>query len=109
MPTTYLYESGFSCLCEIKSRTTNSITHIDPMMRVAILKRISFLGLKCWLITCNTEKVVKDNFWNLLFAQPCVILSADCMAIIFLRVILMWLFLSFQILSAGCLSSSQDF
>ena len=29
MPTTYLSESGFSCLCEIKSQKRNSIIHID--------------------------------------------------------------------------------
>ena len=40
MPTTYLCESGFSCLCEIKSRKRNSITHIDPLMRGAIEKDI---------------------------------------------------------------------
>ena len=87
MSTTYLCESGSSCWCEIKSRKTNSITHIDSLMRVAILKRILFLNLKCWLIICNTKKVVKDNFWNLLFALSCVILDADCRAIVFLHVI----------------------
>ena len=40
MPTTYLCESGFSLLCEIKSRKRNSITHIDPLMRGAIEKDI---------------------------------------------------------------------
>ena len=40
MPTTYLCESGFSCLCEIKSRKRNSITHIDPLMRGAIETKI---------------------------------------------------------------------
>ena len=41
MPTTYLCESGFSCLCEIKSRKRNSITHIDPLMRGAIEQEIN--------------------------------------------------------------------
>ena len=40
MPTTYLRGSVFSCLCEIKSRKRNSITHIDSLMRGAIKKVI---------------------------------------------------------------------
>ena len=40
MPTAYLCKSGFSCLCEIKSRKRNSITHIDPLMRGAIETKI---------------------------------------------------------------------
>ena len=38
--TYYLCESGFSCLCEIKSRKRNSITPIDTSMRGAIKKNI---------------------------------------------------------------------
>ena len=88
MPTTYLCESVFSRLCEIKSRKTNSVTLIDPlMMGVAILKRISFLGLECWLIICNTKNGIKDNFLNLFCALPCVIFNPDCRAIVFLYVI----------------------
>ena len=41
MPTTYLCESGFSCLCKIKSRKRNSITRIDPLMRGAIEQEIN--------------------------------------------------------------------
>ena len=41
MPTTDLCKSGFSCLCEIKSRKRNSITHIDPLMRGAIEQEIN--------------------------------------------------------------------
>ena len=41
MLTTYLCESGFSCLCEIKSyKKKNLITYIDPLMRGAIKKDI---------------------------------------------------------------------
>jgi len=40
MPTMYLYKSGYSCLCEIKSQKRKSITHIDPFMRVEIEKEI---------------------------------------------------------------------
>ena len=40
MPTTYLCESGFSCLCEIISRKRNSIELIDPLMRGEIEKDI---------------------------------------------------------------------
>ena len=39
--TTYLCESGFSCLCEIKSRKRNSITPIDTLMRGAIKNDIN--------------------------------------------------------------------
>ena len=37
MPTTYLCESDFSCLCEIKygKRNSNSIIHIDQLMKGA--------------------------------------------------------------------------
>ena len=87
MPTTCLCESVFFCLCEIKSLKTNLVTHIDPLIRVAILKWISFLNLECWLIICNTKKVIKDNFLNLLCALPYVILNAGWSAIVFLRII----------------------
>ena len=83
MPTTYLSKSGFSCLREIKSRKRNSITPIDTLMGEQ-LKRVSFLSLKCWLIISNNKK--HNNFLNLLCALPCVILSADCSAIVFLHV-----------------------
>ena len=33
----------------------------------------------------NSEKVIKDNFLNFLWALSCVILSADCHAIVFLH------------------------
>ena len=85
IPSTYLCKSGFSCLCEIKSFKRNSITHIDSLTKEQ-LKRISFLGLECWLIICNCKKVIKDNFLNLLCALWCVILSAYCSAIVFLHV-----------------------
>ena len=85
MPTTYLCESGFSCLCEITSCKRNSFTPIDPLMR-GQLKRISFLGLECWLIKCNSKKVIKHNFLNLWCASSCVILSANCGPIVFLHI-----------------------
>ena len=39
--TTYLCESVFSCLCEIKSGKRNSITPIDTLMKGAIKKDIN--------------------------------------------------------------------
>ena len=60
MPTKYLCENGFLLLCEIKSRKRNLMTHIDPLMTdEEQLKRISFLGLECWFIICNSKKVIK--------------------------------------------------
>ena len=83
MPTTYLCESGFSCLCEIKSRKRNSITLIDPLMRRAIKKDI-IPRFEMLVDNMQQQKVIKDNFLNLLCALCCVILSADCNAIVFL-------------------------
>ena len=40
MPTTYLRESRFSCLFEIKSLKKNPITPINTLMREAIKKNI---------------------------------------------------------------------
>ena len=85
MPSTYLCESGFSCLFEIKSRKRNSCAHIDPLMRGAIKNDI-FPRLERWLIKCNSKIVIKDNFLNLWCALSCVILSADCSPIVFLHV-----------------------
>jgi len=55
MPATDLCQSGFSYLCETKSRKRSSITHIDPLMREQLKRRL-FLGLSCWLLTCNIKK-----------------------------------------------------
>ena len=44
------------------------------------------LNVECWLIIRNSKKVIKDNFLNLLCALSCVVFSADCSAIVFLRV-----------------------
>ena len=84
MPITYLCESGFSCLCEIKSCKRNSIIHSDPLMRRAIKKDITPRFGMLVDIICNNKKVIKDNFLNLLCALSCAILSADCNANVFL-------------------------
>ena len=52
-------------------------------MRGAIKKD---LGIECWLIILNSEKVIRDNFLNLLCALSCVVFSADCRAIVFMHV-----------------------
>ena len=52
-------------------------------MRGAIKKD---LGIECWLIIRNSEKVIQDNFLNLLCALSCVVFNADCSAIVFLHV-----------------------
>ena len=59
---------------------------------------------------CKNKKNMKDNFLNSLCALPCVILSADCSAIVFRMLLLMKRFASFKKkLGIGCMSSSQDF
>ena len=73
------------------------------------LKRIPFLGLEYWLIICNNKKVIKNNFLNLLCALSCVILSADCSAIVFLYVNFNVAFYLISIFNTGCMSSSQNF
>ena len=47
--------------------------YIDPLMREAIKKD---LGIECRLIIRNSEKVIKDNFSNLLCALSCIAFSA---------------------------------
>ena len=85
MPITYLCESVFSCLREIKSRKRNSITHYDRLMRGAIKKDIiPRFGIS--VDKMQQQKVIKDNFLNLCCALSCVILSADCSASVFLHV-----------------------
>ena len=59
MPTTYLCESGFSCLCEIKSRKRNSITYIDPLMRGAIETKIIAWFEMLVDDFCNSKKAIK--------------------------------------------------
>ena len=36
---------------------SNSFTHIDPLV-TGVIERRSFLGLSCWLITCNNKKAI---------------------------------------------------
>ena len=85
--TTYLCESGFSCLCEVKSRKRNSITPIDTLMRGAIKKDFN-LQFGMLLDNMQQQKNIEDNFLNLLCALPCVILSADCSEIVFRKLLL---------------------
>ena len=73
------------------------LLYIDPLMRGAIKKD---LGIECWLIILDSEKVIKDNFLNLLCSLSRVVFSADCSAIFFLHVnfkVAFYLILNFKL------------